>query len=100
MSATTLHERAGIAVIDYRCEAHRHDKPFTEVHTGFSLSYVRTGSFGYRQCGRAFDLVAGAVLVGNPGDEYVCSHDHVCGDECISFQLAPAVVESIGVRAA
>jgi AraC-like DNA-binding protein len=36
------------------------------------------------------------VLVGHPGDEYVCTHDHVCGDECLSFQLSPAVVETIG----
>ena len=26
--------------------------------------------------GRSFELVAGSILVGHPGDEYVCSHDH------------------------
>jgi len=36
------------------------------------------------------------VLVGRAGDDYVCSHDHVCGDECLSLQLAPELVEAIG----
>ena len=35
------------------------------------------------------ELVAGSMLVGHPGDEYICTHDHVCGDECLSFFLAP-----------
>jgi AraC-like DNA-binding protein len=39
------------------------------------------------------------VLVGHPGDEYICSHDHVCGDECLSFFLSPELVETIGDRA-
>ena len=59
---------------------------------------MRKGSFGYRVRGRAFELVAGSLLVGRPGDEYICTHDHhVCGDECLSFQLAPDVAETIGV---
>jgi AraC-like DNA-binding protein len=42
--------------------------------------------------------VAGSILVGFPGDEYSCSHDHVCGDECLSFFLSPELVEAIGDR--
>ncbi|HEV8390623.1 MAG TPA: AraC family transcriptional regulator, partial [Dongiaceae bacterium] len=61
-----------------------------------SISFVRKGSFGYRTRGKYFELVAGSVLVGRAGDDYVCSHDHVCGDECLSFQLAPELVEAIG----
>jgi AraC-like DNA-binding protein len=39
------------------------------------------------------------VLVGFPGDEYVCTHDHhICGDECLSFFLEPELVETIGDR--
>ena len=50
--------------------------------------------------GTAFELVAGSILVGRPGDEYVCTHDHhACGDECLSFHLSPGVVEAIGERA-
>jgi AraC-like DNA-binding protein len=58
---------------------------------------VRKGSFGYRTRGRAYELVAGSVLVGCPGDEYVCTHDHhVCGDECLAFHLSPDFVDLIG----
>ncbi len=57
---------------------------------------MRKGSFGYRTRGQHYELVAGSVLVGRAGDDYVCSHDHVCGDECLSLQLAPELVEAIG----
>ena len=43
--------------------------------------------------------MAGSILVGFPGDEYICTHDHVCGDECLSFFLSPELVEAIGDRA-
>jgi AraC family transcriptional regulator len=96
MAATTIFERSTISVIDYRCDAGPADAPVVELHDGFSVSYVRKGSFGYRARGETFELVAGSVLVGHAGDEYMCTHDHVCGDECLSFQLAPALVEAIG----
>jgi AraC-like DNA-binding protein len=78
------------------CAAGPAAQPFIERHANFSVSYVRKGSFGYRSYGATFELVAGAVLIGHPGDEYVCSHDHVCGDECLSVQLRPDVMETIG----
>jgi AraC-like DNA-binding protein len=99
MAATTIFERSTISVIDYRCDARPADAPAVELHDGFSLSYVRKGSFGYRARGESFELVAGSVLVGHRGDEYLCTHDHVCGDECLSFQLTPALAETIGDRA-
>ncbi len=34
-----------------------------------------------------------------PATNIVCSHDHVCGDECLSFFLGPELVEAIGDRA-
>lgn len=83
-------------MIDYRCTAGPGDEPFVERHDGFTVSYVRKGSFGYCVGGEAFELVAGSMLVGFPGDEYLCTHDHVHGDECLSFHFDPAVVETIG----
>jgi AraC-like DNA-binding protein len=99
MTATTLLQRPSISVSDFRCSAGPDDKPFAEQHRCHSVSYVRKGSFGCQTRGRFFELVAGSVLVGHPGDEYVCSHDHVCGDECLSFFLSPELVETIGDRA-
>jgi AraC-like DNA-binding protein len=98
MAATTLLQRPSILVSDFRCDAGPDDKPFVERHRGHSISYVRKGSFGYHCRGRSFELVAGSILVGHPGDDYVCSHDHVCGDECLSFFLGSEWVEAIGGR--
>ncbi len=89
--------RGPVAVVDYRCTAGPAEKPFTEVHRGYSVSYVRKGSFGYRTRGKSFELVAGSVLVGRPGDEYMCTHDHhACGDECLAFHLDAEAAEAIG----
>jgi AraC-like DNA-binding protein len=98
MTATTLLQKKSISVSDFRCSAGPEDMPFVERHRCHSVSYVRKGSFGCSTRGRFFELVAGSILVGHPGDEYVCTHDHVCGDECLSFFLAPELVEAIGDR--
>lgn len=99
MTATPLFQRDSISVFDFRCTAGPGDKPFVEQHRCHSVSYVRKGSFGCHSRGRSFELVAGSVLVGHPGGEYMCTHDHVCGDECLSFFLSPELVEAIGDRA-
>jgi AraC-like DNA-binding protein len=98
MTATTLLQQKSITVSDFRCSAGPDDTPFVERHRCHSVSYVRKGSFGCRTRGRFFELVAGSILVGHPGDEYMCTHDHVCGDECLSFFLTPELVEAIGDR--
>jgi AraC-like DNA-binding protein len=98
MDRTTLLQSKSISVSDFRCTAAPGDKPFVEQYACHSVSYVRKGGFGCRTRGRSFDLVAGSILVGHPGDEYLCTHDHVCGDECLSFFLEPELVETIGDR--
>jgi AraC-like DNA-binding protein len=96
MSSTTLYQRPSITVSDFRCSAVPGDEPFAEQHRCHSISYVRKGSFGYRSHGQGHELVAGSVLVGFPGTEFICTHDHVCGDECLSFFLEPELVEATG----
>jgi AraC-like DNA-binding protein len=95
MAVSTLFQGKHICVSDFRCSLGPGDKPFAELHRGHSISYVRKGSFGCHCRGRFHELVAGSILVGHPGDEYVCTHDHVVGDECLSFFLTPELVESI-----
>jgi AraC-like DNA-binding protein len=95
MTATTLLQRNTISVSDFRCSAGPGDKPFAEAHHCHSISYVRKGSFGLHCRGKFSELVAGSVLIGHPGDEYTCTHDHVCGDECLSFFLGEELVDSI-----
>jgi len=99
MPETTALRRGSLSVTDYRCRAERGETPYVERHSAHTISYVRRGSFGLDTRGQSFELVAGSVLVGHPGDEYMCRHDHVAGgDECLSFSLTPELVETLGGR--
>ena len=98
MASTRIFRSNSVSVVDYRCAAGPADAPFVEVHNSYSIAYVRNGAFGCRARGRSFELVAGSILIGNPGDEYICTHEHQGGDECLSFHLSPAAVEGIGYR--
>jgi AraC family transcriptional regulator len=96
MLSRAVFKGEALAVWDYRCTAGPGDRPFVETHAKHSVSFVRTGSFGCRTRGKAYEHVAGSVMVGHPGDEYLCTHDqHDCGDECLSFQLSAELAESV-----
>jgi AraC-like DNA-binding protein len=93
MHRRVLHSSASLAVIDYRCDSGPGDRAFVEQYERTSLSFVRKGSFGCQVRRQQHQLVAGAVLVGRSGDEFMCTHDHAHGgDECLSFQLPPEQV--------
>src|ERR1700712_5888571 len=96
MTATSLLERPSISVSDFRSDAGPADRPFVEQHRCHSISYVRKGSFGLRCRGKSHELVAGSVLIGHSRDEDTCTHEHVCGDECLSFFLSAELVETLG----
>jgi AraC family transcriptional regulator len=96
-----LKQGDAIAVMEYVCRAGPGDRPYAEQFGRHSLAYVRRGSFSCHCRGRQHELVAGSWLVGQPGDEYVCSHaHHEGGDECLSFHLSPELAESFGAGAA
>jgi AraC-like DNA-binding protein len=98
MRVSALH-RGALSVLDFRCQAGPHSPTGVERHDCTSVSYVRRGSFGYRARGEEFELVAGSVLVGHAGDEFVCTHaHHHGGDECLSFKLAPELADSFGAQ--
>jgi len=97
MHASTLFESSSVRVVDYRCAAGPHDVPFTECHRSSCLAFVRSGSFGYRVGSARHELVPGALLVGRPGDEYVCTHEHrLGGDRCLSFHFSPELADELG----
>lgn len=96
MSVRTVLRSGSIEVVDYRCEAGPSAAPFAELHDATCVSYVRKGSFGYRLGSKTFEMVAGSTVIGRAGDDYVCTHDHQCGDECLSFRLSPALIEALG----
>src|SRR3546814_18588024 len=76
MVATTALQQGPISVIDYRCATAPDEKPYVELHGDHSISYVRKGSFSYALRGKTYELIAGSVLIGHPGDEFMCTHDH------------------------
>lgn len=99
MAATTIFQRGAVSVSDYRCTAGPGDRPFAEQHLCHSIAYVRRGSFGCCTRGQDHELVAGALLIGHPGDEYICHHaHHDGGDECLAFFFTPERIEAIGGR--
>jgi AraC family transcriptional regulator len=88
--------RGPVSVVEFRCGAGPEDRPYVEQHQAWSVSYVQRGSFSCACRGRHYELVPGAVLVGRPGDEYRCTHDHRAGgDVCLAFFLEPELVEQI-----
>src|SRR5215472_10660797 len=100
MPVDTVLKSGALRVIDYRCNAGPHDRPFIEQHGSFSISYVRRGSFGCVTRGRSFELVAGSFLLGRPGDEYLCTHEHhLHGDECLSFHFDATLLDALGLPA-
>jgi AraC family transcriptional regulator len=100
MPACTILKDGALRVLDYRCSAGPRDRPFVEQHRSFSVSYVRRGSFGCLTRGHSFELIAGSLLLGRPGDEYLCTHEHhPHGDECLSFQFDEALLDRLGLPA-
>jgi AraC family transcriptional regulator len=97
MQINTVFQSGALSVTDYRCSAAPGDKPYIELFSTHSIAYVRKGSFGFCSRGRSHELVPGSLLVGHADDEYSCTHDHHAGgDECLSFQFAPEIVEAVG----
>ncbi len=96
MPATTVFRSEQVVVTDYRCDVGPGDgPPLTERWSGFSLAYVRKGTFGYHTEGRSFELVAGSFMVGRPDREYVATHEHGFGDECLSFRFTGELIDEL-----
>ncbi|HZJ54071.1 MAG TPA: AraC family transcriptional regulator [Myxococcaceae bacterium] len=95
LQATPLLVDDDLQVHDVRCSAGPGDAARPEVHGAFVLAYVRSGSFGVRTERGAHQLVPGGFMTGAPGDVYACSHEHGRGDQCLSFHLSPALVDTL-----
>lgn len=95
LTASTLLQ-GPVSVVEYHCSAGPEERPFTEQHGAWSVSYVQRGSFGCRCGGVHHELVPGAVLLGRPGDEYTCTHEHhLGGDVCLAVFLPPSLVDEM-----
>ena len=95
----------GWSVADVVCTCGVHDRPYEERHARYAIATVLTGSFQYRSApGRAL-MTPGALMLGNEGDSFECSHEHGEGDRCVAvwytpeyFERLAADVESSAVR--
>jgi AraC family transcriptional regulator len=89
-----LTAQPGLSVTRWVCSAGPRDRPFPEEHRAATLAVVLGGSFCYRCRGRTHALVPGAVMLGEPGEPFVCSHEHGVGDVCLSVGLSEGLLES------
>ncbi|HVN89472.1 MAG TPA: AraC family transcriptional regulator [Candidatus Binataceae bacterium] len=98
-TATTLAIGQGWRVVDILCTSGPQDRPFEERHGGGSISIVMEGTFVYRSDSGSSLMAAGALLLGNPGRNYECSHHHGEGDHCLSFQFEPELFDRLAIEA-
>lgn len=88
-----LRGACGLHLMRCACRAGADERPRDEAHQAFSVTLVERGTLGYRtRAGRA-RLSAGWLMLGNPGEGYVCSHEDSdgSGDDCVVLSIsAPA----------
>ncbi len=89
----------GICFTEVSCNAGPADAPFEERHAIASIAFVTQGGFGYRCSAGSAVLGPGAVLLGNAGAAYTCSHAAPGGDRCLSFGYLAEVVEDVAASA-
>jgi AraC-like DNA-binding protein len=85
----------GWRVLDIVCTSGPGDRPFEERQASVSISLVLSGTFVYRSNRGSSLLSSGALLLGNAGATFECSHEHGEGDRCLSFQFDEALFERL-----
>jgi AraC-like DNA-binding protein len=85
----------GWRALDIVCTYGPSDRPFEERFVATSISLVLSGSFVYRSNRGSWLMSSGALLLGNAGDGFECSHRHGEGDRCLSFQFEPEFFERL-----
>ena len=97
--ATPIAEGDGWRVLDVVCTSGPGDRPFEERFATTSISLVLSGAFVYRTDRGTSLLSSGALMLGNAGHSYECSHQHDEGDRCLSFQFDPEFFERVAYDA-
>jgi AraC family transcriptional regulator len=100
MAARVVAEGRDWRIAEYVCSAGPRDRPFEECHDTFTIAAVVEGSFKYRSETASALLHPGALLLGNHGTCFECSHDHGTGDRCIALHVAPDTFAEVASSAA
>lgn len=95
LTSHVLASGTGWRVEDVVCTSGPHDRPFEERHDGMCIAAVTRGTFRYRSSLGSAVFAPGALLLGNHGYCFQCSHEHGVGDRCLSFQFAPQFLEAV-----
>jgi AraC family transcriptional regulator len=95
LTSRVLASGPGWRAQDVICGFGPRDRPFEEEHDAGCVAVVTGGTFRYRSTVGSAVLAPGALLLGNPGHSFECSHDHSTGDRCLSFHFAPEFLEDI-----
>lgn len=70
-----------------RCRLGPRDRPFAERRARFSVALTLEGCFTHRTPTGAALISPGSLLLGNAGEEYLCSHEREGGDRCLCFSF-------------
>ena len=89
----------GWRVRDIVCTSGPRDRPFEEQQGSTSISLVLSGTFVYRSDRGSSLMSAGALVLGNAGETFECSHQHGEGDRCLSLQFDPELFERVAYDA-
>lgn len=97
MSVTkhTIAAGDGWRVHDVICTHGPADRPYEEQHGCVSIAAVTAGTFQYRTRQGTTTLVPGALLLGNHGACFECSHAHGTGDRCLAFHYTRSFFETV-----
>jgi AraC family transcriptional regulator len=90
-----LADGEGWRVVEVLCTSGPGDLSVEERYWSVAISLVLSGTFSYRSAKGSGLMSPGALLLGNLGDTYQCSHEHGEGDRCLSFQFDPALFEDL-----
>src|SRR5215469_5274323 len=85
----------GWRVVEVLCTSGPGDLSIEERYWSVAISLVLSGTFSYRSANGSLLMSPGALLLGNAGHTYQCSHEHGEGDRCLSFQFDPALFEDL-----
>jgi len=85
----------GWRVVDIVCTSGPGDRPFEERFLASSISLVMAGTFVCRSDHGSSLMAPGALLLGNAGHTFACSHQHGEGDRCLSFQFDAELFEHL-----
>ena len=95
MRSRLLASGCGWTAHDVACSAGPGDRPFEERHDSVCVAAVIEGTFAYRTVHGKATLAPGALLLGDVGGCYECSHEYAAGDRCLSFRFSPACFEEV-----